>query len=246
MSTKIYNGFKIHTPNIHVVMKTLAEIGQEYAKVRAVINAQRVANVAMLIADQRALNTPAVPPRILVAPVLEAHDEITERQQKITQTRLRDPAMDDDLSITVIPLRGRSFALAMVFTDRDEYREVVMGHRHVEPFGYWDNTDPEDGVSASAWARRGQLWDEALGGDGSKSPGEVGLSRDYNGRYFPIPTYAELKQHLPTIPQRAAALFNHREQKAEYRDFMKRARRATLKMITEAVPSVKPTPAGAV
>ena len=45
-----------------------------------------------------------------------------------------------------------------------------------EFYGYWDNTDPEDGVSEEDWEARGKEWNAALGGDGYTAPIVAGVS----------------------------------------------------------------------
>lgn len=50
--------------------------------------------------------------------------------------------------------------LVLVFSERggDDYRKALIDAGVVKEYGYWDNTDPEDGVSETEWDEREKAW----------------------------------------------------------------------------------------
>jgi hypothetical protein len=50
--------------------------------------------------------------------------------------------------------------LVLVFSERagDEYRQALIDAGVVTEYGYWDNTDGPEGMSAADWAAREKAW----------------------------------------------------------------------------------------
>jgi hypothetical protein len=72
--------------------------------------------------------------------------------------------------------------LVMVFgTDNEEYTKILTDHGIVAEYGYWDNTDPEEGISDDEWEQRKKAWGVLIEGAG-KSPHEVALGFDSPSR----------------------------------------------------------------
>lgn len=74
--------------------------------------------------------------------------EIEERDSKIEKTGLRDPFYDYHCSVSILPIKDK--ILVMPFCDRREIIDLLRKQPWLIPYGYWNNTDPEDGVPSYA------------------------------------------------------------------------------------------------
>lgn len=81
-----------------------------------------------------------------------------------------------DFSVSGVFLHAPSHnvTLFLLFAGQEEYWRVVRESPFLESYGYWDNTDREDGVTEEEWAERKAVWSEALAGFYG-SPAEQGL-----------------------------------------------------------------------
>lgn len=73
---------------------------------------------------------------------------------------IRSTPYDTETSITIHPIKDKILGIPF---GRTEFLELVREQPFVAPYGYWDNTDQEEGVSDEDWERRGEDWEEALG-----------------------------------------------------------------------------------
>lgn len=62
-----------------------------------------------------------------------------------------------EIAVGEDPDTGR--LLVLPYIDADEMQDAWNALDCVEPYGYWDNTDPEDGVSDEDWEARRDAWE---------------------------------------------------------------------------------------
>jgi len=69
--------------------------------------------------------------------------------------------------------------LVLLFSERsgDEYRKALISAGVVREYGYWNNTDSQDGVSDDEWRRRERAWSKL------NVPADDGLSFRMPGEY---------------------------------------------------------------
>jgi len=108
---------------------------------------------------------------------------IQERSWDVERTKSRDPLADFAVEIVFFP--SKDCLLYMVFTEHDIFTNKIRDELGARYYGYWNNTDPEEGVSEELWEKRGKDWNEALGGDGYTPPSQCGFSFVFNDYTIP-------------------------------------------------------------
>lgn len=96
----------------------------------------------------------------IAMPKTTAEYDFVQRIKKIEVTGEKDPYIDFLCSISILPLRDKT--LILPFYVCKEYRGVFSKTKGLIPYGYWDNVDPEEGVSEKSWEQRRYDWDLAL------------------------------------------------------------------------------------
>lgn len=69
-----------------------------------------------------------------------------------------------------------NFTYALLYTDRDDFKAVWESTPGVQEMAYWDNSDPDEGMTEAEWDRRGTAWARILGYD---APGHIGLTWEH-------------------------------------------------------------------
>lgn len=79
-------------------------------------------------------------------------------------------------NVTLIPNGVKNGnPLILVFgNEADEYVNALLKAEVVLEFGYWDNVDPDESVTASEWEAREKSWSYLIEGAGA-APSQVGL-----------------------------------------------------------------------
>lgn len=196
MSTKIYNGWLCPS----------ADIGQEIERLQAlrpmvqaahktIITKWKAKRASDLIDEARFKGEQAI------NPLSQAFQELIERQMKVQRSRERDMEIDTACSVTLIPVEGR--VLACVYSEKKEITNIVT--QDMTYFGYWDNTDRPDDVTAEEWDERERLWEKALLRDHIGRPGGCGPNIEFlldTGYVAP----KAILEHLPSLEARARTL----------------------------------------
>lgn len=97
--------------------------------------------------------------------LFHVHDEVIKRQQNILATNYRDPEVDFDCQIIVLPYGKRRtyWVLGLLYTEQDELRKIVETQSWYENYAYWDNCDEPEHVTRTQLERRKQDWERVLG-----------------------------------------------------------------------------------
>lgn len=87
----------------------------------------------------------------------------------------------------------------------------LQEHAKLSPYGYWNNSDREDGVSSDEWRNRAQTWERVLTGDAlSGAPADLGFVYEpvfYWGR---VGDRRELIEKQPSLSERADLILEER------------------------------------
>ena len=139
MSTKIYTGFKLNTDNINDVQILVREFR---------VWAEKESEKLLDAYCER------------VKP--NGWTQWCERRENIKRTGLRDPFVDTQFQIVVFP--NEDGMLGMVFTEQKKWVNKWMRFScrrnkmsktseklKVQPYGYWNNSDPLDGMTDEEW-----------------------------------------------------------------------------------------------
>lgn len=168
MSTKIYNGIKL-TGDLSFadLRKNLIQLSKEFVIPESLKKLDKIVVNLMakgLMQEVYNVRYRANNPEFLLH-VKEAFrmavDEVRDRRKEVQKTGSRDPAVDTDASIVIIPLSSGKI-LAMPYIQMNDIYKAFLTKLPHEYYGYWDNADQEEGVSDADWKVRGKEWEEAL------------------------------------------------------------------------------------
>lgn len=155
MSTKIYNGRRLRAGTDLFAFSQ--KVRDTLMPVRERLDAEMIIDQAVVIHDAALAGAPL---KQRHSPISAAVADYFESQDKA------DPRMRDhdphrfEASFGIDPETERIMALP--FCEHNDYMEIFDQMSEVEGYAYWNNTDPEDGVSHSEWLRRRESWDRAM------------------------------------------------------------------------------------
>lgn len=155
MSTKIYNGRRLRAGTD--VFAFVRQLRKTMMPVRERLDAEMVINRAVVIHDAALAGTP----------IKDGHSSIsTAVTDYFEEQRKADPQMRDhdphrfETSFGVDPETGR--VMALPFCEHNDFMTVFGEMPEIEGYGYWNNTDPEEGVSRAEWTQRRKAWDRVM------------------------------------------------------------------------------------
>lgn len=209
VSIKLHNGYLINASDMMGVMGVLQSFAREVTPVFEECAAALVGSMCVNAIDALAMGMPV--------PWLEEDDgfrgsvalcaimHVNRRQTKIQETMRRDPKMDFECKVTVIPTPRKVFAT--LYTERPEFERVWRETAGVTHYPYWDNTDGPDDMSGEEWKQRGAEWCEATGR--SYIPARVGLTFEPFDSRIPILSQQEIVKSFPTFEKRCLRMAKH-------------------------------------
>lgn len=130
----------------------------------------------------------------------EVRHIIEDRSLKIRQTHHRDPECDFECVLDIIPIPNK--VLVMAFCERPSIGNIISRQKYLIPYSYWNNTDPEEGVSEKDWNQR------ALPGNGI--PCENGFNITLHPTYLPISSTQEVLKNIPSFKTRVKNIAHHK------------------------------------
>lgn len=148
MSTKIYSGVRF--PRVRL---------GEFVRLVRVRGLERVYERALELVDNVDMSSDIVKEKTRLAPDKKPRDlridHVLTEIGEAADSNERNPIFDLESAWRVwVPTGGRwIFAIPW-----GEGLNHVKLPSWVEPYGYWDNVDREEGVSSKAWAKRGEDW----------------------------------------------------------------------------------------
>jgi hypothetical protein len=157
MSTKIYDGFMFVPKNIAVINKKNQEfrhkidkyITSEFNKFSAAIASNFIDNCCCGI-ENNEKNT---------SPFFYAYEYLLQETKKVKISPERS-LFDYSCSATVHLYKDTFYG--MLFCDNRKINEMWFQQEWIKKFGYWNNTDPLDGINYKDWEKRGKIWDKIL------------------------------------------------------------------------------------
>lgn len=155
MSVKIYGGRIIRAP-IGRAYQMLMEAKPGAIAIGERLQAKWMVERAVDIIDHARLKGEEAE-----NPLFDAWQELVDKVKKLKAPGAgRDPSADFEFEAWLFPLRNRT--LMMVQSEQREMQSWIDDLPFVERYGYWDNTDPDEDVSARQWRQRGKDWLEVL------------------------------------------------------------------------------------
>ena len=200
MSTKIYNGLMCRTTDIAQEIEALQALRPEIDRIARTVMSSYVAKSLASRIDIARHAGQHIPKGLFTKTIWEMMD----RQHKSESNNTRDPEVDVQASVVLLPSKDCLLAIA--------YAENTLIHDALtaafEPFAYWDNTDPPEDISLAEWDEREELWNTALARDPHHRPSGCGPVIEFPTPVF-MPMPKEVCAHLPTREVRARNLARH-------------------------------------
>ena len=239
MSTKIYNGYRLPKMDNIKLMSFLGKVKSKIDVIHKKLWNQCVAQQATTLIDLNALGEKKQVIELLkksdrynskenwteFCPKWVAYDSIRERIKKVAETSLRDPEIDFDFHLCLIPTKTQ--ILALLYTEQNEMTKAWESFKEVSSYYYFNNSDRPDKVSVAEWNKRKRDWDKALGADGI--PGTKSLQYHPIDKFFPFPSYEDIKAYIPSLNDRA---FMHAED-AAFQEFVNTSKDKEIKKKAE-------------
>lgn len=128
------------------------------------------------------------------------------RYHEIQRTKHRDPDVDFDCELCLIPLENKM--LALIFTEKKEINQLWESYDEVSFYGYWNNVDPDENCTEEEWEQRKKDWDIALPGIGI--PSENGMTIKISEGF---PSLMDIDQkdiikNIPSFEERVGVVSN--------------------------------------
>lgn len=173
LSTKIFNGFKLKTADLAEIHAYIMEWRSELKTLHTAALARVQADIAIELFDKAAISPGT---HAGVSPLIHAYGQVMDRQQEIKKSGRRDPAIDFEFGISLMPYDGAVYG--MVFSEQHKWVSLWMEKAFVEDFCYWNNTDAPDDINEHTWDARGEVWDAILDFAISTAPSMAGFTAD--------------------------------------------------------------------
>ncbi|KWU19194.1 hypothetical protein [Burkholderia cenocepacia] len=168
MSTKAYTGFRMKRRKFPDVLADLHTAGTALAAVTQRRQDEFLAGRASHLLDMyyiaraRGLSGHDLPSGALA----KAFWELMDRQNKMQQTRLRDPDVDFEIKFGMYYSPRDGSYIGCVNAERSgEVMKVFLATGVATDFAYWNNTDRPDELNDRQWKKRADTWHEVLSSD---------------------------------------------------------------------------------
>lgn len=188
MSTVIANGVRFVSQDIFEIHHQLLQWRERVRVLASTAAAKHLAERAVFHHDRAVVKGEPLNKSWLG----DAYDDLRDRQRKIKQTMERDPDVDFDFSLTLMPFEGAFYG--MLFCEQTAWVRSFQRKGWTTPFSYWDGDRPSH-VSAGEWAERERVWDAIF--DQGPRPTDCGFSVDCTPQ-LGYPTIEKVLKHVPT------------------------------------------------
>ena len=182
MSIKIYNGIILKNKNLNETLPLILKIRKKCEEIKKRKEESLYINLMTKILDNQKINMESpkeickryeLPKFKQITPILAAEIIIKNRIKNIKLKNERDPAVDFECNISLIP--SGNDTLGTIFTECSEMTEHILKLEEIEEYNYWDNTDKPENISEKIWEKRYSKWKEATN---FKAPSESGLTAE--------------------------------------------------------------------
>lgn len=173
MSTKIYNGCQFNTTDLTLIFKRLKGLQKE-------AEAIQVRHITKILSGWAVRKLDAI--TVGLAPPLDQStrsffgslkSEMSTEMHKSKHSTSNNWPYDMDFEVSVLPLRGK--VLGIPYFRIEGHKKLWESLNWVKEYGYWNNTDRPDNVTAPEWTQRRRDWDKVLPDD-NPTPAENGYS----------------------------------------------------------------------
>ena len=151
MSLRLYSGIQFASSDFYEVFQQLQSFRSRVAELTIETCGSYLANRITKMVDGAAANGEPFGKNYLSEAVNEFLDDVAE----IVKTGRRNPAVDYEFKIEIMPFEGRLYG--MIFTEQN-WRKELLAQGWASEFGFWDCSDKPDYVSEDEWRERKRIW----------------------------------------------------------------------------------------
>lgn len=174
MSIKIYSGFRYKGGGgLRQCYERLHALRPQVHKMAVEKHLSFVAEIAKLTFKRKQVTDRA--------PLYVAMEMWRERTKAVKETGRRDPAVDVEFRVSLYP--GSRSIIGIPWIDDHDWMEWFMGQPFIDEYGYWDNTDRPDEISAAAWRERKRRWQQVTEPDATFA--DIGMEMQLHPGYGP-------------------------------------------------------------
>ncbi|MDD5649407.1 MAG: hypothetical protein PHF86_03170 [Candidatus Nanoarchaeia archaeon] len=157
MSTKIYNGYIIHSElSSYEIGCILKKIKTNVDIIATRMRDKQFVNVAVTYFDD--VSTGYSEYKQLETPFYYSGMQQQKAEQELKKG-LRNPLYDYEVIINFYPLKKKT--LLTINTEHIELANAVLNSYHrIKYYGYWNNTDPDKNCSEKEWYERETNWNK--------------------------------------------------------------------------------------
>lgn len=153
MSTKIYDGFRFKQVTFEEIDRDIQAWRERIKTLTVETSAKIIAERVVEEIDAATSNGKELEPRILGRALVD----IWDRQREIKKTGRRDPRVDLDFNLVILPDDGKFYGI--FYTEQSDWSDEFRSLPWFEEFGYWNNTDKPDELTDEQWMYRREVWE---------------------------------------------------------------------------------------
>ncbi len=199
MSTKIYTGIRFSTDNLNDVVNILQQFRSSLEYLIHDKTLTYLIKSAILKMDKDALSEQQTNKNNYFS---DSFIELMDKQHNISINKKRHPDVDFKTSVTIFPHNGTFYG--MVFTEQNEFYNLLLQYPIVEEYSYWNNTDKPNNITEDEWLMREDIWNDIF--KDVSIPEQAGFTQVcHSGNCTPTmnDVISNWEQHLPSIEERS-------------------------------------------
>jgi len=195
MSAKIYSGLRFTSCDLLEVHQQIMAFRPIVARLTADALSAFLAKAATERIDKAAMGGAACK-----SPLFESLQEFWDREKGIKETQRRDPRVDFEFKVFVLPFEGRIYGIAS--SEQGEWVDVLKKQDWVEDWSYWNNSDRPKGIPQEEWDERSRVWHDVLAQSPAMLPSGCGLIADLSDSTY-LPMAPDVLPFVPSVEERA-------------------------------------------
>jgi len=197
MSTKLHNGFVFKSNDIREIRDTIDEFRKKIEPLVYNKTVQYFAEECSMLFDLNTINN-----KKNTGIFSTIYQQFSQKQDEIRVKGVRDPSVDFQFSLVVIPSEDKFYGL--FYTEQKEFADLWAENELVSEYIYYNNVDEPEDISIEDWNKRGEVWDSLLD-PYNGIPSKAGFTFEVIQEItFDIPKTTEVVDAMSSIKDRAS------------------------------------------
>lgn len=197
MSIKLHNGFVFKSNDIREIRDTIDEFRKKLEPLVHNKTVQYFAEECSMLFDLNTINN-----KKNTNILSTIYQQFSQKQDEIRVKRTRDPSVDFQFNIVVIPSEDKFYGL--FYTEQKDFADLWSQNKLVSEYIYYNNADEPEGISVEEWKERSDVWDSLLD-EHNYVPSIAGFTFEVIQEItFDIPKTTEVVDAISSIKDRAS------------------------------------------